>query len=383
MENNEKKINKQNNHGCLWAYGAFGLILIVALIGFQKNDKGSTPFFGLEDQRTELEGDLDFIVYSRKNKDDKKIVDRWTDKVILDGLSWISQNDGDSLIAYAQKNRRGYLNLRSRKATLLDEKYVKIYLFREGRALAESLDSLYVLDTQMKEVARYKKTDERDTEVNYYHKGHLPMIGENGKLGLVDTCGVWAIEPQYDKVSWALDEFWLGITNPMMVDEVTGKETAPHRIMMDSHLRTVMEGDWTYLMVTKDGYVTVADQNHWQWHYDLSGNVIDDFVCKDIQQMTFTTGEKKWIKESNGGESYDSRQVDVEETATLLKYITSEDWEGLMTKEGRIVTPPVFWSITAISKNLYLCKYDTSSEHGILLNEKGERITVNGKNRNK
>lgn len=47
---------------------------------------------------------------------------------------------------------------------------------------------------------------------------------------------------------------------------------------------------------------------------------------------------------------------------------------GLMTKEGKIVTPPVFWSLTAISKNLYLCKYDTSSEHGILLNEKGERI---------
>lgn len=382
MENIEKKSDRKNNHGCLWAFGAFGLILIVSVVCMNLNDKGSASS-GRADYRTELDGDLDYVEYSHQNKDERKIVDRWTNKVVLDNLTWISHNEGDSLIAYAQKNRRGYLNVRSRKATLLDEKFVKIYLYREGRALAESLDSLYVLDTRMREVSGYKKTDERDTEVNYYHKGYLPMIGENGKLGLVDTCGVWAIEPQYDKVSWALDEFWLGITNPVMVDEVTGKETAPHRIMMDSHLRTVMEGDWTYLMVTKDGYVTVADRNHWQWHYDLNGNVIDDFVCKDIQQMTFTTGEKKWLRDPNGVMEYDVRQVDVEETATLLKYVTSEDWEGLMTQEGRIVTPPVFWQITAISKNLYLCKYDTSSEHGILLNEKGERVSIDGKYRMK
>lgn len=382
MENIEKKSDRKNNHGCLWAFGAFGLILIVSVVCMNLSDKGSASS-GRADYRTELDGDLDYVEYSHQNKDERKIVDRWTNKVVLDNLTWISHNEGDSLIAYAQKNRRGYLNVRSRKATLLDEKFVKIYLYREGRALAESLDSLYVLDTRMREVSGYKKTDERDTEVNYYHKGYLPMIGENGKLGLVDTCGVWAIEPQYDKVSWALDEFWLGITNPVMVDEVTGKETAPHRIMMDSHLRTVMEGDWTYLMVTKDGYVTVADRNHWQWHYDLNGNVIDDFVCKDIQQMTFTTGEKKWLRDPNGVMEYDVRQVDVEETATLLKYVTSEDWEGLMTQEGRIVTPPVFWQITAISKNLYLCKYDTSSEHGILLNEKGERVSIDGKYRMK
>lgn len=382
MENIEKKSDRKNNHGCLWAFGAFGLILIVSVVCMNLSDKGSASS-GSADYRTELDGDLDYVEYSHQNKDERKIVDRWTNKVVLDNLTWISHNEGDSLIAYAQKSRRGYLNVRSRKATLLDEKFVKIYLYREGRALAESLDSLYVLDTRMREVSGYKKTDERDTEVNYYHKGYLPMIGENGKLGLVDTCGVWAIEPQYDKVSWALDEFWLGITNPVMVDEVTGKETAPHRIMMDSHLRTVMEGDWTYLMVTKDGYVTVADRNHWQWHYDLNGNVIDDFVCKDIQQMTFTTGEKKWLRDPNGVMEYDVRQVDVEETATLLKYVTSEDWEGLMTQEGRIVTPPVFWQITAISKNLYLCKYDTSSEHGILLNEKGERVSIDGKYRMK
>ena len=150
MENEVKKTEKKSNRGCLWAFGAFGLFLVVAMVGINKMDKGGSSY-AYDGDRTELEGDLDYVEQVQKGKTVRKILDRWTDKVILDDLSWISQNEGDSLIAYAQKNRRGYLNLRSRKATLLDEKFVKIYLYREGRALAESLDSLFVLDTQKKQ----------------------------------------------------------------------------------------------------------------------------------------------------------------------------------------------------------------------------------------
>lgn len=337
--------------------------------------KSRSRIFDHSTNHTELDGDLDYVEDYSRNKTVKKVMDRWSNKVVLGDLNWLSYNEGDSLVAYAQKNRRGFLNLRSRKSVLLDEKIVKVYLYKEGRALAESLDSLYILDTHQNEVARFQKTEERDTEVNYYHKGFLPMIGENEKLGLIDTCGNWSIEPKYDKISWALDEFWLGIVNPVMADKVSGKELPPHRIVMDSKLRTVMEGDWSYLMVTKDGYITVADQNHWQWHYNFDGTMIDNFVCKNVQQMAFTTGEKKWIKEVDEDAAITTmKQVDVEEYATLLKYTTSDDWEGLMTKDGKVVTPPVFWSISAVNKNLYLCKYDTSEDHGILLNEKGERV---------
>lgn len=314
------------------------------------------------------------LVYVEDREKGNYVVDRWTEKVILKNLTWLCHEEGDSLVAYAVKNRRGYLNLRTRKATQLDEKFIKVYLYSEGRAMAESRDSLYILDTHQRVIASYGKTGERDTEVNSFHKGHLPMLGDNGKMGLIDTLGHWAVKPQYDKVAWALEEFWLGITNPVMVDDETGKELPPHRIVMDSQLRTVMEGDWTYLMMTRDGYITVGDRNHWQWHYALDGTVIDDFVCQSIDQMEYTTGEKRWVK--TGEDATDVQQVDVEEYATLLKYTTSDQWEGLMTREGKIVTPPVFWSIKAISRNLYLCCYDTSEDHCILVNEKGERVSA-------
>ena len=128
-------------------------------------------------------------------------------------------------------------------------------------------------------------------------------------------------------------------------------------------------------MVTREGYITVADENHWQWHYSLDGKLIDDFVCQDVQQMEYNTGEKKWVCSSNSETpNIPNVQVDVMETANLLKYTTSDGWEGLLTRDGRVVTPPVFWSITAVGRNLYLCHYDTTQSHGILLNERGERV---------
>jgi len=367
----EKNQETQPKMGKVWKFVKIALVLAVGIFVWKwlagGSDDQSRSYSSYSD--TELDESL---VYQEDDENGGCVKDRWTGRVILKDLSWLSYEAGDSLVAYARKNRRGYLNLRSRKSTLLDEKFIKVYLYSEGRAMAESRDSLYILDTNQHVVGSYGKTGERDTEVNTFHKGHLPMLGDNGKMGLIDTLGHWAVEPQYDKVAWALEEFWLGITNPVMVDEETGKEMPPHRIVMDSKLRTVMEGDWTYLMMTRDGYITVGDRNHWQWHYALDGSVIDDFVCESIDQMEFTTGEKRWVKSSD--DSDEVQQVDVVEYATLLKYTTSDSWEGLMTRDGKIVTPPVFWSITAISRNLYLCSYDTSGSHKVLINEKGERV---------
>lgn len=365
---------KKSHH---WKFWLWTVAIVLGVACYCHLNSGSLREENSTSCETELDGDLQVIeVYSRSQEEGRyRIEDRWTKEVLLDHVSWITSEEGDTLVAYAQQRRRGFFNIRSRKANLIDEKFVKVYLYSEGRALAESIDSLYILDTKQRVVASYAKTDERDTEVNTFHKGHMPMIGENGKLGLIDTLGHWSIEPQYDKVSWALDEFWLGITNPVMVDETTGEQNPPHRIMMDSRLRTILEGDWNYMMVTRDGYITVSDRNHWQWRYALDGTLIDDFVCDNVRQLTYETGEKRWVQVNEN----ETHQVDVEETATLLCYTTNEGWEGLMTRDGKIVTPPVFWDVKAVSRNLYLCKYDTTSDHGILLNERGEHVHIDHK----
>ena len=45
---------------------------------------------------------------------------------------------------------------------------------------------------------------------------------------------------------------------------------------------------------------------------------------------------------------------------------------GLMSSEGRIITPLSYNRIKAIAHDLYLCK--DNDEDGVILNGKGERI---------
>lgn len=374
--NSQSNGRKVSGHFGVKFWGVVCLIVLAACYLVRSNHKQKqADLFDSDDYyRTELDCGLD---YARNNgagvRSGNAIIDRWTNEVLLGDLEWIIIEEGDSLIPYASRSKRGYFNLRQRTHHELDEKFVHAYVYSEGLALAESLDSLYILDTCQREIASYAKTGARDTEVNTYHKGHLPMLGDNGKLGLIDTLGVWVIQPEFDKISWALDEFWLCISDPLMINEETGEANEPHRMMLDSHLRVIIDGPWTYMMVTREGQVTVADQNHWQWHYDLKGNVIDDFVCTEIEQMKYSTGELRWVTQKDGDE-VTTQQVEVEEYANLLCYVTSDSHRGLMSRDGKVVTPPIFTSVEPINRNLYLCKYEDDTQSGILLNEKGDRV---------
>jgi hypothetical protein len=60
------------------------------------------------------------------------------------------------------------------------------------------------------------------------------------------------------------------------------------------------------------------------------------------------------------------------DVATCLCYEGEMDWYGLMSPDGKIITPPLFVNITAIAKDLYLCETDYG--RGILLNSKGQPV---------
>ena len=58
--------------------------------------------------------------------------------------------------------------------------------------------------------------------------------------------------------------------------------------------------------------------------------------------------------------------------ATCLQYETEMGWYGLMSPDGRLLTPPSYIRIKAVDKDLYLC--ETSSGRGELLNSRGQRV---------
>ena len=59
-------------------------------------------------------------------------------------------------------------------------------------------------------------------------------------------------------------------------------------------------------------------------------------------------------------------------TAKCFRYQAEYGWYGLMSPDGRVVTPPSYEYIKAIGADLYLC----GDGHGnnILLDGKGKRV---------
>ena len=79
--------------------------------------------------------------------------------------------------------------------------------------------------------------------------------------------------------------------------------------------------------------------------------------------------ESEW---SNGVNDEDATYYHPKATARLRAYTAGNDYEGLMTADGHIVTLPSYYNIEAIGPDLYLCQIDYSSS--IVLNGKGQVV---------
>lgn len=305
--------------------------------------------------------------------DDNVVRNVRTDKTVLHSLNWLRYETGDTLAVFAQSDRRGYLNVLTGEWHLLDPAIKNAYVFSEGRALIGSADSLFVIDTNYKVLARFPMVEEYETNAAKYHCGYLPMVGANGKMGMIDRNGQWALSPRYDKILLGIERFWV-LCNESKVAGGDHNLTVPaHRTLIDDSLHVIMEGDWTsMLMDTELDGVVVTDERHWKSLYGFDGKMREPFLILSIDQLTYSTGQKRRVDVlnyvSNGINHYDNEEVDVKATAVLRRYTTEGGYEGLLNPAGQPVTPPIYWRVTAIGEDQYLCMLDQDSETGIVLN---------------
>ena len=303
------------------------------------------------------------------------IVDDRGRKLVKD-VNWVSEK-GDSIIVFAQNGYRGYFDLRTAKVIVPADKYTSAFIYSEGRALAMTKDSIFIIDNKGVVVRSFGNAGHFNSMNKCYHQGYLPMMGENCKMGLIDTDGVWVIDPEYDSIDHS-EQFWIVQKEGVNADgEYRAAEPALATIFDDS-LRLVLQGEWSDVTISGDDGFVVSGQDHWQRRYGYNGKLIDNFLCDRIETLSYKTGETGYRTNrfvNDGDESVYSEEYPIEAVASLKKYVTSNNWEGLMTLDGRPVTPPLYWSIEAIGKNLFLCHYDQSAKYGVLLNEKGEIVT--------
>lgn len=361
------------------------MVMIIAISGIMVYVFGS-EVLGLWDiNKVSCEDSLGYGVYyaySRPNKHRGRIgnITDKDGKIYVKDVTKIWQEKEDSIIVFERKEFRGYMNLKSRKVMVPPRKYTEAYVYREGRAMVMTRDSIFVLDEMGKEIGNaFARTGGRNTDMNCFHHGYLPMVGENGKMGLIDMEAKWVVDPEYDNITFALSKYWVFRNMKPSVGPELEYDTTTYAKILDDSLKTVIDQECTYVWISSVAKIIVADKDHWQRRYDFDGTLIEDFVCESIELLQYPTGEKKWIDKKDydsyyGTQTTVTEEIAVSAIATLEKYRTSNGWFGLISKDGKIITSPRFRNIKAIGKDLYLCSYDDDSEFGVLLTEKGTEV---------
>lgn len=303
-------------------------------------------------------GDDYVYVYGYEDYSSQKgtIKDR-NGKKLVKNVENVAFNRMSDIALFTQNQRVGMFNYKTGKVIIPAKDYVRINKFREGRTLAETSDSIYILNELGERIGNsFKKHDYLDDECCFFGS-HLALANEDGNVGIIDTLGRWCVVPTFDNISFQCDQYWALVKN--IGDGM--KSLA----IMDSTLNKMMEMECSHVEFAIDEKVLVSDKNHWQRRYDFDGTLLDDFVCSQVETLEFSNGKKEFrnVKsvDSYGDDATEGKWIDVYECANLIAYRTTDNWWGLMTSDGKPVTAPIYRNIRALNKNSYLCSYSDYS----------------------
>lgn len=283
----------------------------------------------------------------------------------ITGIKWIAKPLGmDSLICYSDGEKRGYFNMFTGKP-VIKPKYEHAWIFSDGLAAVDDDGWIKFIDAAGKVAIDLKIPYIPGSEGYVFHNNHCVLNNDRlDRFGMIDKQGKWVLNPEYFSIIPS-GKYWI-------VDNGDGK------CVLDSALNTVIPFLKGYIWVNDD-YISVTLDNHIIQRYSLSGKLINDFYVNDVSYLTYETNDLRYITSKtyndDGTLASETEETDpqpVERMAKCKRYEAESGWYGLMTADGKVITPPSYSEIKAIGYDTYLCK--DNDEDGVILNGKGEKI---------
>ena len=286
-------------------------------------------------------------------------------KKTITGIKWIAKPLGmDSLICYSDGKKRGYFNMFTGKP-VIKPKYSHAWIFSDGLASVDDGGWIKFIDASGKVVIDPQIPYIPGAEGYVFHYNRCIVHNERrDRFGLLDKQGKWVLQPEYFSIE-SSNNFWI-------IDNGECKS------VLDSTLNTVIPFTKGQIWVSSE-YISVTLSNHIIQRYDHSGKIINDFYINDVRYLTYESDELRYSTSKNyneegtlTSETENIEPLPVEKMAKCRRYEAESGWYGLMTADGKVITPPSYCSIQAIGYDMYLCK--DNDEDGVILNGKGQRI---------
>ena len=290
---------------------------------------------------------MDYMLYGKG----VRLYDKEQDKVVMKGLAsvFIPENMSDSLTVFRKDGKRGYLN-RFTGEVVIPARYRRAWVFSEGLAGVQLEDERIVFIDSTGNVVIDKMLRYGGESAYVFHDGLCRVTDYYScKAGLIDTAGRWALEPEYDNVSRYRD-FWL-----VKKDGLYG--------LLTIDLDTVLSVSYPRIEV-RDDCIEVGLHDHTAKLLDYEGNVLEEFLIDEVYDLLYPAGTPV---ADEYGEPVDTVYARASCKAYMV-YGVGRHY-GLMSGDGRILTPPLYTEIVALGRDLYFCR-----PNGIVLNEKGQRV---------
>lgn len=332
------------------AVAAFVFAAVMAYAGYEavREDFQRKEYCRSELTERRLSKNISFMenYYSWKNS---YLFNYATGKKMYEGkIAWIVRsNDDDSLAVFSDGKKRGYINRYTGEIQIPAE-YDHAWIFSDGVACVQKGNEAFFIDHNGNPICGKRFAPPSNKEEGYvFHKGYCAvamkengwgLIGKNGEWQL-DGCGYLYIRPQGD--------FWIMCAQ----DGKEGVRTEILTIVLDMH--------YTDIAIDDTG-IYATDNQGWRRKYGFRGEVIEDFVVKDICNLYYETD----VKDNEG--NLETKQ------ALCRKYTIDEEHCGLMSADGKPLTPAIYSDIEAISIDRFVCSIAWNEK--VILDELGRKV---------
>lgn len=284
------------------------------------------------------------------------IFDKRTGKKLLKGIEWIALPRGnDSLVCYSDGKLRGYFNANDGKV-VIKPKYRHAWVFSDGLAAVEENGCIRFIDATGKVVLdKGMIYDARRREYVFCNGYLVTESKDSGLYGLMDKSGNWAIPAEYNSIVASYNKaFWC---------LCKGDSSAVY----DKELNMVIPFLAGRISFT-DQTINATMTDHVIRMYDFEGNIFSNFCVSGVIQLDYKTD---WNYREDEDMIEKSEYV-VDDCARLRYYVAGDDYKGLITEEGDIVTMPIYKDIKAIGPDTYLC--DKGDSCYVVVDGNGERV---------
>lgn len=290
------------------------------------------------------------------NREHGFIFDKRTGKKLLKGIEWIALPRGnDSLVCYSDGKLRGYFNANDGKV-VIKPKYRHAWVFSDGVAAVEEDGYIRFIDETGKVVLDKGMIYDSRRHGYVFSNGYLMAASkESGLYGLMDKLGNWAIPAEYNTIEASYDNaFWC---------LCKGDSSAVY----DKELNKVIPFI-AGRIIFSDQTINAILADHTIRKYDYKGNIISNFCVFDVIPLDYKSDWSYYEDE----DMIEKSEYVIKDCARLRYYVAGDNYKGLITEEGRIMTMPIYKEIKAIGPDTYLC--DVGDGCLVVVNGNGERV---------